>query len=136
MILLTDWAIQNGKVEVVGALLERLENLDVLVKNSFGKSALSEAFNCGNQDILRMILEHSSASEEALLPPDDVEEVELDGEGGESGDKEDGLVHRFALDPAREGRILSIRELVRQILRSFTCHFSWVLPPFLFVGGR
>lgn len=115
-----DWAIQNAKVDVVATLLSRLDNVDVLAKNEFGKSALSEAFNAGNQEVLRLVLEHPSASEEALLGGEDGEEVDVqegeeEGEEGaaEGGSSKKGLVHTFALDPAREGLTLSIRELVR-----------------------
>ena len=57
------WAALNGHAAVVEALLSRLgaEVLDVLAKNAFGKSALTDAINSGHEDLARVILSHPSA---------------------------------------------------------------------------
>ena len=44
------WAVQNQHLPVVKLLLEQ-ESADILKKNSFGKSALTEAFGRDNADI-------------------------------------------------------------------------------------
>lgn len=55
------WAAMNGHAAVVAVLLERwASDVDVLAKNTFGKSALSEAINHGHDDLARDILTHHS----------------------------------------------------------------------------
>ena len=56
------WAVQNQHLKVVKLLLEDA-NADILKKNSFGKSALTEAFGRDNTDITAALLTHSSAKE-------------------------------------------------------------------------
>ena len=56
------WAVQNQHLPVVKLLLEQ-ESADILKKNSFGKSALTEAFGRDNADITAALLTHSSAKE-------------------------------------------------------------------------
>lgn len=64
-----DWAVQNQKLEAVSFLLENYE-VDVLQKNSFGRSVLTDAFQTGNTDIIGLCLSHSSSSEERLIDVD------------------------------------------------------------------
>jgi hypothetical protein len=61
----------------------KLYGVDVLAQNSFGRSALTDAFDAQTQDLLQMILEHQSASEDKLLPEGmDTQAIdEADGEG-------------------------------------------------------
>mmetsp|Transcript_309 Transcript_309/g.392 ORF Transcript_309/g.392 Transcript_309/m.392 type:complete len:410 (+) Transcript_309:174-1403(+) len=55
------WAVQNKQLEAVKVLCERVKELDVLVQNSDGKSSLSNGFDTGDTDILKLLLEHPSA---------------------------------------------------------------------------
>lgn len=145
-----DWAVQNQHPEVVKLLLEKLgERADVLCRNAFGKSVLTEGFSGQDQGILRLLLEHSSADEERLLMgkkekgekegEEGMEVVEKEGEGGggnnEEGEEEQGIVHRLVLDP--EGapeRVLAVRELVREFI---VCLFVWrSVMKMIFGGGR
>lgn len=119
------WAVQNQHAEVVRVLLKRLgDRADVLARNAFGKSVLTEGFGGKDQGILKMLLEHSSADEERMLMGKqggeggeeeegmEVEEGEVEGE--EAGGGEEGIVHRLRLDPeGAPDRVLSVRELVR-----------------------
>ncbi|KAG2522487.1 hypothetical protein BBO99_00005835 [Phytophthora kernoviae] len=81
------WAVQNKHREIVKLLVDGVEDLDVLARNSFGRGCVTEAFQCEDTEILAMLLEHSSASEEKLaagtgMGEDSVrEEVEEDKEG-------------------------------------------------------
>jgi hypothetical protein len=43
--------------------------IDVLQRNKFGRSALTEGFQSDNAEVIRRLLEHPSASEERLLLP-------------------------------------------------------------------
>ena len=56
------WAVQNQHLEVVKTLLTS-PKADILKKNSFGKSPLTEAFGRKNADITAALLTHSSAKE-------------------------------------------------------------------------
>ncbi|RLN14509.1 hypothetical protein BBJ28_00013498 [Nothophytophthora sp. Chile5] len=61
-----DWAVQNKHREIVKLLVDGMPDLDVLAQNSFGRGCVTEAFQCEDTEILAMLLEHSSASEERL----------------------------------------------------------------------
>lgn len=61
------WAVQNKQADVVKLLVKRYENIDVLAKNSFGKGALTHAFQAGDPDILAILLAHPSAKEDKIL---------------------------------------------------------------------
>ena len=56
------WACANGKLEVAALLLKAFSGADVLLKNGFGQSALSESFRSGNTDVRRV-------AAEAAAPP-------------------------------------------------------------------
>ena len=127
------WAVQNQHDEVVSLLLAKLDNVDVLIRNGFGKSVLTEGFAGKNQEILKMLLEHSSAAEDALMGGTgqglkeealhEMNEGEEEGEEGEEvamtlaiGENDEAtaavVVHRLVLDKSEEpGRVLQIREL-------------------------
>jgi ankyrin repeat protein len=54
--------------------------IDVLQRNKFGRSILTEAFQGDNQDVIQYVLEHSSAAEERLLaasPPGDASKANI-----------------------------------------------------------
>eukprot|EP00056_Hartaetosiga_gracilis_P006743 m.100147 g.100147 ORF g.100147 m.100147 type:complete len:491 (-) comp12547_c0_seq28:1844-3316(-) len=57
-----NWAIQNKHKDIVKMLMKAYPEIDVLAKNDFGKSAVSEAFNVQDEGILKLILEHESAN--------------------------------------------------------------------------
>jgi SAM-dependent methyltransferase len=61
------WAASNGQDQVCKVLLERCKTMDVLQKNEFGRSALTEGFASGKEAVIQSLLEHESASEERLL---------------------------------------------------------------------
>lgn len=60
------WAAQNGQAEAIKWLLAQYE-VDVLEKNTSGRSALTEAFQSKNADCIELVLSHPSASEEKLM---------------------------------------------------------------------
>jgi ankyrin repeat protein len=62
------WAAASGHEAVVKAILScsRIE-VDVLQKNAFGRSALTEGFSSQNTPLIGLLLEHDSATEERLL---------------------------------------------------------------------
>lgn len=61
--------MQNQKLDAVKYLLDNFE-VDVLAKNSYGRSALTDAFQSGNTDVIEACLSHSSSTEERLLSSD------------------------------------------------------------------
>ncbi|GMI00740.1 hypothetical protein TrVE_jg11100 [Triparma verrucosa] len=61
------WASTNGHKKVVGLLLKRFPDIDVLEKNKFGKSSLTEGFTSENTELIGSLLEHDSATEDKLL---------------------------------------------------------------------
>lgn len=115
------WAVQNQHERVVRLLLDKLENVDVLVRNGFGKSVLTEGFLGKNQEILKLLLEHSSADEDALMGGGGMEgaDMQVVVEDENENDNEDAqgqaageVVHRLVLDRAQDpGRVLQIREV-------------------------
>ena len=72
------WAAGNGHEEVVELILNHDfgYELDVLQKNEFGRSILTEGFASNKTKLVGMLLEHDSASEDKLL--DGGEEVDID----------------------------------------------------------
>jgi predicted nicotinamide N-methyase len=77
------WASQNGHGPVVQALLEQ-QNVDVLKRNQFGRSALTEGFTSENTEVVKVLLEHDSASEELLMQSTST-----------PGDQDDTIAHEF-----------------------------------------
>ena len=116
------WAAANGKTEIAKLLLQAFEGLgiDVLAKNSFGKSSLTEAFNSNVTDCIQVLLEHDTASEERLIagvPCEDVSGADaVDGEMSDSSSSSASTTHVFSLSPASPSgssstKTLTIREL-------------------------
>ncbi|KAI9908759.1 hypothetical protein PsorP6_016664 [Peronosclerospora sorghi] len=66
LVYLQYWAVLNKHQEIVRLLLEGVKDLDVLARNNFGRGCLTEAYQCEDTEILSMLLEHSSATEERL----------------------------------------------------------------------
>jgi predicted nicotinamide N-methyase len=63
------WAASNGQAEVVNFFTTNAElhDVDVLEKNQFGRSALTEGFSSEKEGVVEALLEHDSATEEKLL---------------------------------------------------------------------
>lgn len=81
------YAALMGQKAAVELLLENWEkaapaDMDVLVKNSFGKSALTEALNGGHEDIARLVLKHKSVD---MVEKEAGMEEESEGEEEEEG---------------------------------------------------
>lgn len=72
------WAASNGQADVVSFFTKTLgDDLDVLEKNEFGRSALTEGFSSQKEGVVELLLEHSSASEEKLLSVDKTTKSEV-----------------------------------------------------------
>lgn len=56
LLVCADWAAQNNQLEAVKEVLAHDKGMvDVLARNCFGKSALTEAFAVGNTDMVQVI---------------------------------------------------------------------------------
>lgn len=96
------WAAANGHASVVEFWTSQsIVEVDVLEKNNFGRSALTEGFSSEKEDVVKFLLEHDSASEEKLLSTGGSK----DGNGGE--EDLDSHIHNFF----DEEKPLKIREL-------------------------
>ena len=78
------------------------EPLDVLLKNDFGRSAMTEGFASGDTKTVEHLLNHDSAEEEKLIGGLNKEETEVEEEdvvGGDrqkkGGGKKKSIVHEF-----------------------------------------
>jgi predicted nicotinamide N-methyase len=90
------WAASNGQQAAVEALLQH-EQVDVLQRNTFGRSALTEGFESQNNSVVQSLLEHDSATEERLM--------QTDATMDDAGDQ--GVTHEFTFG----GSLVRIREL-------------------------
>ena len=81
------WAASNGHAQVVALLLEHFSDIDVLDRNEFGRSSLTEGFGSKSTETAKLLLAHSSASEEKLL----MGAVETDDQAQENED--DTMAH-------------------------------------------
>jgi len=107
------WAAMNAKPDIAQLLIDKFPDLDVLAQNSSGKSVLSEGFNAENTDLLKILLEHKSASEEKIITGIkgmETEEIDVpeDMKGAIS------TTHVLALDDTRPETLLTVREMVMQ----------------------
>lgn len=88
------WAAASGHADVVNMLLSHYDavaksSLDVLLKNNFGRSALTEGFQSGDTKTVEHLLNHDSAEEERLIGGLDgkaVDDDEMGENGGEDGE--------------------------------------------------
>lgn len=100
------WAAGAGKSTVCKLLLDHYDSLsktqldediikplDVLLKNSFGRSALTEAFTSGDTETVGILLNHDSAEEERLIGG--MEKKEVDAEEAEGEGKSEEIIHEF-----------------------------------------
>ena len=130
------WAAASGHAEVVNIMLNhfdaaaktkknKLQPLDVLLKNNFGRSALTEGFQSGDTKTVEHLLNHDSAEEERLIGGLDGKAVDDDemGNGDDNGkakqssdkDQKKSIVHVFDFlrdCGIEDGPSVSIRELV------------------------
>lgn len=112
------WAAQNGKAEALKFLFEHYK-VDVLEKNTSGRSCLTEAFQSGNTDTIEVCLSHESATEERLIPgttTEDIPSANIESkEETEESQKTDGAERSSAVTHqmrfSDEGDIVLIREL-------------------------
>jgi len=131
------WAASAGGSDCVGLLLDHADalhslgrggRLDVLLKNGFGRSALTEAFASGDTATVQHVLNHDSAEEDRLiggLDRKDASEGEADevAEGkskgaGEKSDDEKGIVHEFDfLRGSEEGEAVDSDERPTVLIR-------------------
>jgi len=112
------WAAANGREEIVALLLSAGSKsksscgadgdhggVDVLKRNAFGRSALTEGFASDNADVIQTLLEHESAAEERLLETNtpagtgtNTEEGALENENG----NDDSITHTLVLGQERQ----------------------------------
>ncbi|KAG7386635.1 hypothetical protein PHYPSEUDO_015419 [Phytophthora pseudosyringae] len=96
------WAVQNKHREIVKLLVDGVQELDVLARNSFGRGCITEAFQCEDTEILAMLLEHGSATEERLaegtgMGKDAIKE-EIEEEGDEAGSNSPRVLQETVLE--------------------------------------
>jgi hypothetical protein len=94
------WAAAAGHESIVQCLLQETRlNIDVLQKNEFGRSALTEGFSSKDTAVAKLLLEHDSATEERLIMG--AEEVESADNKKSTDVPErkltDSVVHEFSL---------------------------------------
>lgn len=104
------WAASNGHADVVKLLLEHYKEIDVLEKNDFGRSSLTEGFGSKSTDTARLLLEHDSATEERLLQGAKEVDVEDDDDDDAAKKKKASVIHDFAFQ-SENSSIVKIREL-------------------------
>ncbi|TMW60214.1 hypothetical protein Poli38472_000256 [Pythium oligandrum] len=99
------WAVQNNHLAAVKALLEGIPDIDVLAQNGFGRGCVTEAFSAQDTEILGVLLEHKSASEERLAEGSGMENAkireeldETDDEESKSGSNEPKIVQEMVLE--------------------------------------
>ena len=123
----THWAAQNGKVETLQFLIDNYaDQIDMLAKNSFGRSSLTDAFQSQNEAVIEICLSHPSASEERLMPNQGGEadpqsqslesavegmDIAADALDAESALERHAVQHCMALSALEPGAIVRIREL-------------------------
>jgi len=107
------WACANGHEAIVKILLDHAEvtgtNIDVLLKNNFGRSSLTEGFTNGNSNVIELLLEHNSASEEKLMSSGSDTKFESQNKNTKNEENEldenssKGITHEF--DFLRDGNL-------------------------------
>ena len=79
------WAAANGHGPTVEFWTSQsIVEVDVLEKNNFGRSALTEGFSSEKEDVVKALLEHDSSSEEKLLSTSSSGGKAPEGEGLDS----------------------------------------------------
>lgn len=146
------WAAANAQEKCVQILLSSCAGVDVLQKNNFGRSALTEGFTSQNTNVIQLLLEHESASEDRLIPggegvitnPENATDAEPN-QPGKDVNQLHGVLHKFQFLPLvtsktnndeetektksdDDDNLLFIRELVR--LPPSLCHSCFVYDVF------
>lgn len=123
------WAAASGHDQVVDVLLNETSfDIDVLQKNEFGRSILTEGFSSQCTQVVKLLLEHDSAAEEKLLSGgkeiDGTNEEESSGAGSVEMPRKPKatITHEFDLCPNdshdNKREPLRIRELVSECIVS------------------
>ena len=81
------WAVQQGQVGAAKVLLELFADVDVLAKNSFGRSVNTEAFEKGDAQLVELVLQHPSAKR-----------LEPEGEGEDAEGEDAEVTHSFVFE--------------------------------------
>jgi hypothetical protein len=76
-------------------LLKHDAKADVLQRNAFGRSALTEGFTSQNTSVINSLLEHDSATEEKLMYAPGSSSCKAEGQDGEEMGGDDGVTHDF-----------------------------------------
>lgn len=116
------WAAQNAQPEALKVLLARIPECNVLAKNDFGRSTLTEAFDCKNSDVLEACLTHPSSAEDKMFAdekaPDystgTIPEEENEAESDDDDANPNAIFHNFNFSYVLDSnsvRQLKIREL-------------------------
>ena len=109
------WAAANGHAHVVQRLLEHYkeDQIDVLLKNNFGRSALTEGFGSDNADVANLLLSHDSATEEKLLMGTKTTSTDAQDPMDVDDPESESHVHDFTFGAAAAAAPcqLSVREL-------------------------
>ena len=108
------WAASNGQTLMVEYLTKQeKESIDVLEKNEFGRSALTEGFTSQQEDVVKALLEHDSASEEKLLSTSGGGGGNKNGtqSTGDNGDEDDNTPTSIVHSLFDKENPLKIREL-------------------------
>lgn len=121
------WAAASGHTRVIQVLLQESpwnEDVDVLQKNDFGRSILTEGFSSQCTEVVKLLLEHDSATEEKLLAggqevnADVDEDNDIEAESNDTTMKKKKMMatitHDFTLNDTHQ-KPLRIRELVSSI---------------------
>jgi hypothetical protein len=114
------WAAQNAKLDALKFLVDNYE-VDMLAKNSVGRSVLTEAFTSKDEACIELCLSHPTASEERLanfsdqeqtkllIKEEDEEEQDVEDDAGQEvssesaaavADEEPGVTHTFNFSPS------------------------------------
>ena len=93
------------------------EIVDVLAKNKAGRSALTDAFQSQDTDVIELCLSHPSSSEERLLQTHDTAskgksadfKLSVEEESGQSDPLQHAVTHHFQLSPAAVKSPVSVK---------------------------
>ena len=113
------WAATNGQDAVCQVLLTQQKEVDVLQRNSFGRSALTEGFASENTNVVKSLLEHESATEDRLLETSHTRQQQQSA-SGQDEEVVDGMEYANANDSMPSiihsllfgGQPIRVRELV------------------------
>jgi predicted nicotinamide N-methyase len=114
------WAAQNAKLDAMKFLVENYNEVDMLTKNSQGRSTLTDAFTRGDEGVLEVCLSHDSASEEELIrtqnsprapsPGQTPDDIAASREATNTEGTSNAILHTMSLLPG-SGNVVKIREL-------------------------